>query len=181
MKNLSRAQFQTRTDMRKHFHKRHPNDILRVEEEGPDPYPKCALCLKHVNPRYWGRHNQSKECEKGQKSKERREANQHMHDMKTFRFSIGTEELENVDQFSYLGRPILANDDDIGAIRHNITKARKKWQTLSQILTRQGARPKIMGVFYKAVIQAILLYGSETWVMTKEKYNLLNSFHIIAA
>jgi hypothetical protein len=38
-----------------------------------------------------------------------------------------------------------------------------------------------MGVFYKAVIQSVLLYGSETWVITKQKYQLLNTFHVTAA
>jgi hypothetical protein len=76
---------------------------------------------------------------------------------------------------------MLANDNDIGAIQHNVKKARKKWQMLSQILTREGAQPKIMGIFYKAVVQATLLYGSETWVITKEKYNILNTFHVTAA
>jgi hypothetical protein len=34
-----------------------------------------------------------------------------------------------------------------------IKKARKKWQML--ILAREGARPKIMGILYKAVIQSV--------------------------
>jgi hypothetical protein len=38
-----------------------------------------------------------------------------------------------------------------------------------------------MGVFYKAVIQSVLLYGSETWVLTKQKHQLLNAFHVTAA
>jgi hypothetical protein len=76
---------------------------------------------------------------------------------------------------------MLANDDNVGAIQHNITKARRKWQMLSPILSQEGAQPKVMGIFYKAVIQLVLLYGSETWLLTEEKYQLLNTFHTTAA
>ena len=34
-----------------------------------------------------------------------------------------------------------------------------------------------MGCFYLAVIQAILLYGSETWVISKRMLKRLESFH----
>jgi hypothetical protein len=44
-------------------------------------------------------------------------------------------------------------------------------------LTRQGATPKVMGYFYKAVCQAILLYGCETWVVTHKIHKALESFH----
>jgi hypothetical protein len=76
---------------------------------------------------------------------------------------------------------MLANDDNVGAIQHNITKASCKWQMLSPILLREGAQPKVLRIFYNANIQSVLLYGSKTWVLTKEKYQLLNTFHTTAA
>jgi hypothetical protein len=168
-------------DMRKHFVHRHPNDTIRIIEEGDEPYPKCPLCRMHVAPRTLANHGDTKECQKGQVAQERRTAAQKVQEATTTELTVGPHVLENVEQFCYLGRPILANDDDIGAIRHNIGKARRKWQMLSQLLIREGARPQIMGVFYKAVVQAVLLYGSETWVITKKKYQLLNAFHVTAA
>jgi hypothetical protein len=50
---------------------------------------------------------------------------------------------------------MLANDNDVGAIQRNITKAMRKWQMLSQILLREGAQPKVMGIFYNAIIQCL--------------------------
>ena len=42
-------------------------------------------------------------------------------------------------------------------------KARLRWAHTSRVLAREGARPKVSGFFfYKAVVQAVLLYGSET-------------------
>ena len=32
-------------------------------------------------------------------------------------------------------------------------------------------------MFYKAVVQAVLLYGSETWVLTQSMRNVLTGFH----
>jgi len=48
---------------------------------------------------------------------------------------------------------------------------------LRRILSRDGAAPKVSGYFYKAVVQSILLYGCETWVLTEAMYKLLEAFH----
>jgi hypothetical protein len=71
-----------------------------------------------------------------------------------------------------LGRPIAATGTDWPAVKHNINRAQ-----VSKILTRQGATPKVMGYFYKAVCQAILLYSCETWVVTHKIRKALESFH----
>jgi hypothetical protein len=42
---------------------------------------------------------------------------------------------------------------------------------------RESATPRILALFYKATIQTILLFGSETWVINKEILQLLTSFH----
>ena len=34
-----------------------------------------------------------------------------------------------------------------------------------------------MGYFYKAIVQAVLLYGAETWVVADRMLKLLDSFH----
>ena len=38
-------------------------------------------------------------------------------------------------------------------------KARKKWARLSRILGQEGMDAKALGIFYKAVVQAVLLFG----------------------
>ena len=37
---------------------------------------------------------------------------------------------------------------------------------VSRVLTREGADPRVMAMFYKAVVQSVLSYGCETWVVT---------------
>jgi hypothetical protein len=40
---------------------------------------------------------------------------------------------------------------------------------------------KVSAMFYKAVVQSVLLYGSETWNLTKTALARLKGFHIRAA
>ena len=48
---------------------------------------------------------------------------------------------------------------------------------VSRVLYREGADMKTMGQFYKAVVQAVLLCGSEIWTLTKMVVKMLDSFH----
>ena len=40
--------------------------------------------------------------------------------------------------------------------------ARLVWGRLGELLRREGADPKVAEIFYRAVIQAVLLFGAET-------------------
>ena len=51
------------------------------------------------------------------------------------------------------------------------------WGRVGRILANQTTDPRVRGYFYKAILQAILLYGSESWVISKYKLNQLRSFH----
>ena len=65
---------------------------------------------------------------------------------------------------------------DWPAVVGNPGKAQKSWGRLSWILSREGADPKVSGNFYKAVAQAVLLFGAETWVLTQRMERALDSF-----
>jgi hypothetical protein len=47
----------------------------------------------------------------------------------------------------------------------------------SRIIACENASPQISALFYKATIQTVLLYRSETWVVTNKILQLLTSFH----
>jgi hypothetical protein len=77
---------------------------------------------------------------------------------RTTRFKIGDEELETVKEFKYLGRITSDDDDDdLPAVRDNL-RTRARWARVSRVLTREGATAKMMGKFYLAVVQSVLLY-----------------------
>ena len=82
-----------------------------------------------------------------------------------------------MEEFKYLGRSIRADNDDWGEATNNIQRARQRWGMIKRILTRDGADKKMMKRFYMAIIQAILLYGSETWTMTVAIIRRMETFH----
>ena len=62
-------------------------------------------------------------------------------------FTVNGEDLEGVSVFKYLGRPISASDADYPAAYYNLKKARKRWARVSRVLTREGADPRVYGMF----------------------------------
>ena len=49
---------------------------------------------------------------------------------------------------------------------------------MGQVLRRENTAPRIAAKFYKAVVQAVLLYGSETWNLTNSALARLKGFHV---
>ena len=85
--------------------------------------------------------------------------------------------LEIVTSFKYLGSLLVTTDDDLPAVIFNLQKAQKIWSHIYRILGRGGSYPIISGHFYLAVVQEILVYGTDTWVVTPIIGRLLGSFH----
>ncbi len=86
-----------------------------------------------------------------------------------------------MEVFKYLGHLLAQDDDDIQAIRAQIRKARATWARVSQVLRNKNVSSHVAATFYKAVVQAILLYGSKTWVLYRMALVRLEGFHIRAA
>ena len=55
-------------------------------------------------------------------------------------------------------------------------KARVSWGRLARVLGREGADPKVSRSFYTAVTQQVLLFGAESWVLTKKMESALDVF-----
>ena len=61
---------------------------------------------------------------------------------------------------------------------HNCGKARGTWACVGQVLWSKNALPFVAEQFYQAILQATLLYGSETWVISQTALARLERFHI---
>ena len=85
--------------------------------------------------------------------------------------------LETVREFKYLGRIVSNDNNDWPAVLRNLKRARSKWAMIRKVLVRDQANPRVAGYFYKAVVQAVLLYGCESWVITDSVLKRLESFH----
>ena len=67
-------------------------------------------------------------------------------------------------------------DDDWLAVAKNFYRKRAVWRRMTRILSREGAAPRVSGFFFKAIVQAVLLFGLETWVVTTHMGKALRGF-----
>ena len=123
------------------------------------------------------RHEDNATCKKLQK----RRTNEIMQDKQAeandVTFSVNGKCIERVRHFKYLGRWISDNDDDTKCIQENLKKARQRWNCIANILKREGANAECMGRFYQAIVQAVLLYGADSWTINNRNMRKLQSFH----
>ena len=91
-------------------------------------------------------------------------------------FEVYGEQLKTVPSFKYLGRILTAGDNDWPAVAGNLGKERKRWGLLHLILSREGANQRVSGNFFKTVVQQVLLFGAETWVVTPRMERALHAF-----
>ena len=83
--------------------------------------------------------------------------------------SLGTDgNMECVDKFRYLGDMIGAGGGAEEASRARVRSAWAKFKELTPVLTARGASLKVKGKVYKACVQRVLVYSSETWPVKVE-------------
>jgi hypothetical protein len=132
------------------------------------PLPRCGRCDMFV-PDFVLRstHPDTKRCQEGADRKQKRNLELENLVAQETVFAINGVPLENVDSFKYLGHLVTVNDSDTPAVLNNIHKARGCWAQGGRVLAQEGAAPKVSAMFYKAVVQSVLLFSCETWVGTR--------------
>ena len=168
-----------RTYLRKHFRLRHLEDTIIIEEEGPLPLPRCNLCGFFSKTASTLRHQGTAECGKFAEKRHQKFQQKRQELAREISFNVNGEKIDKVSEFKYLGRILEETDDDERAANRQLTRAssRARWGRIARILTIDGASPRGMGYFYKAIIQTVLLYGSESWTLTGRMIGRLRSFH----
>ena len=58
----------------------------------------------------------------------------------------------------------------------NLARLKKVWIRMLRILSREGATPMVSGLFFKAVIQTVLLFGEETLVVIPRMGKAMGEF-----
>ena len=56
-------------------------------------------------------------------------------------------------------------DNDWLTLVRNLARMGAAWKRMTSILIREGEETRVSGFFFKSVIQAVLLFGVETWVV----------------
>ena len=162
-----------RSTLRRHFVMRHPEDTIIVSEEGLLPRcQSCGLFAKSVNS---VKHQNSLDCHNLTERRRRYFAQYQQNEPITF--YVGNVTIKRVYSFKYLGRILEHSDNDNLAAENQLRKARARWSRVGRVLSSEKADPKVMGYFYKAIVQAVLLYGSESWTLSEGMLRRIRSFH----
>ena len=171
---------QTKPSTHANFHNcfmhRHPYDSVHVTDESLEPWPKCEPCGLQCPAPAWRCHTESTACIRGRIAKRSRDIANKILQADEQVFTIDGAPTESVGSFHCLGRQEAHNDSDWGALHANLRRARCKWHTLSKLLHREGANPRIFGMFHKALVQTVLLFGCESWTMTDAMWTVLKGF-----
>ena len=85
---------------------------------------------------------------------------------------------EGVGSFKYLGWVLYRSNKEWSEVCPNIWMARQVWGRLGKLLIRDGADPIVSSKFYCAVVQAVLLFGLETWVLTSAMLQKIEGVHV---
>ena len=116
----------TRTAMQVHFLHRHVQETVVILEEGNLPHPRCPCCNKLLPWRTLNRrHLSTTQCTRGAKRKRRRLVEEELRESTERAFQAYGKPLENMTAFRYLGRVMMAGDDDWTAVVGNLQKVRK--------------------------------------------------------
>lgn len=85
-------------------------------------------------------------------------------------------QLEQIDQFKYLGSEISANGDASCDISSRIAKASSALNQLNSLWHNRRISMKTKRRVYFACIRPVLIYGCETWPLKKEHERKLDAF-----
>jgi hypothetical protein len=151
------------------------DDRFSIAEEGP--LPRCGNCgLFQSN--IGQRHKESFDCKRWTAVFQKRadDAENKTVVAETV-FYVDGVQVETVKEFKYRGRILSDDDSDVPCVDRNLARARKAWCRISRILLSEGAAPKVMATFYNTIVQSVLLYGAESWVLSKTVESKLKGFH----
>src|SRR6267154_2198317 len=87
-----------------------------------------------------------------------------VYELKQFVLGNG-EKVEIVEKLFYLGDVIGKGGGAEEASRARVSCAWGKFMELKMLLTARGASLRVKGKIYRACVQRVIVYGSETWVM----------------
>ena len=85
--------------------------------------------------------------------------------------------LTPITYFRHLRRVLSENNDNWLAVLRKLRKAQRKWERLTRLLSREGSDSWTLGQIYLVVVQLVMLYRSETWVMKPRIRRVLGVFH----
>ena len=78
-----------------------------------------------------------------------------------------------VTQFCYLGDVLDSECGAERAVRARVAAVWGKWREILQLLLNKGMPLSRRGMVFDACIRSVMLYGGETWALTKRLQSVL--------
>ena len=85
--------------------------------------------------------------------------------------------LTPVTSINYIWIVVLVADNNWPAVVINLKKTWRKWARLTRVLRREGEDTQTSGQIYLAVVQLVMFYGLDMWVITPRIGRVLGGFH----
>ena len=92
--------------------------------------------------------------------------------------TINNEELEQVDEFKYLGQTITSDAKTEKEIRIRTGIAKSRFQDIKTILLNRRISQDLKFRLIKCFIYSVFTYGCETWTLTRDMENKINAFEM---
>ena len=123
-----------------------------------------------------GWHMTTAQCDKGVEWKRWRLTEEEMRESMDRDFQAYGRTLATVTSLKYLSQVMTTADDEWTVVVGKLRKDQKSWAQMASIMVQEGAFSWVLGVLFKAVVQTVLLLGSETWVLITRMGKILGSF-----
>ena len=89
---------------------------------------------------------------------------------------VNGREVEDVEEFLYLGATVDKEGGGSKDIMNRLQKARSAFQRLGKVWAARGIGSRTKIHILKTLVRPVLIYGCETWKITKADERKLNSF-----
>ena len=90
---------------------------------------------------------------------------------------VGGTLVYGVPNFQYMVLTLDQTDNDWTEVQWNAKRAHRFWGIFGKILRREGVEPKVEAMLYRAVTQAVLLFGLENCVLLSEMKRTVEGTH----
>ena len=87
--------------------------------------------------------------------------------------------LEATTTFSYLRYMVTFNNINWEALYRNLWYAQSQWELMAMFLEKKASQVKAQVVMYKAVVQAVIIFGSKIWVFMDPMMKVMEGFNIV--
>lgn len=143
-----------------HVERMHPTAILH----GPiEPLYHCELCGIYLRRPITKEHQPTQIFLDLTSRRTKRDTHSNQVKSQSKKFFLNGVEIETVTSFKYLGCHLKDTNRDDLMVCANITKSKLQWNCIAPVLRANSFPTRIKGLFYKAIIQAIILFCSESW------------------